>query len=167
MWYSRKVVVIETVAGFGLWLLPREMGRGHRYLGVDIDCTVLQFLSFLGIAQPGRFGGGGVLCWIEETIQLSSFASWLDLCVGRCAPLHDRHTISRAGSTFGSRFHGLPCGCLAAGNCLDLRSIACALAGRRLLVRLIVVISAVTSPSGRGRVLGPGEGNTRCQETCI
>lgn len=44
MWYSRKVIVVETLAGFGLWLLPPKMAA---VVGVGIFFSIAFFSNIL------------------------------------------------------------------------------------------------------------------------
>jgi hypothetical protein len=44
MWYSRGIVVVETIAGFGLWLLPP---RSAAILGVTLLAGIALFSNFL------------------------------------------------------------------------------------------------------------------------
>ena len=59
MWYSRIVVVIETVAGFGLWLLPPKWAAGLAVLlliSIAVFSNVYLFsvlLSLVGLAAVG------------------------------------------------------------------------------------------------------------------
>jgi hypothetical protein len=59
MWYSRKVIVIETVAGFGLWLLPARWAAGlaiFLLISIAIISNFYLFsvlLSLVGLAAVG------------------------------------------------------------------------------------------------------------------
>lgn len=59
MWYSRKVVVLETVAGFGLWLLPPRVAAGvaiFLLVSIAVFSNFLLFsvlLSVVGLAAVG------------------------------------------------------------------------------------------------------------------
>ena len=43
-WYSRKVVALETIAGFGLWLAPPRLAAG---LAIFIFVSIAMFSNFL------------------------------------------------------------------------------------------------------------------------
>ncbi len=59
MWYSRQVVVIETVAGFGLWLLPPRWAASVAMLILTSIALLSNFLLFsvlsclIGLAAVG------------------------------------------------------------------------------------------------------------------
>ncbi len=61
MWYSRIVVVIETVAGFGLWLLPPKWAAGlavFLLISIAVFSNVYLFsvlLSLVGLSAVGFF----------------------------------------------------------------------------------------------------------------
>ncbi len=61
MWYSRKVVVIETVAGFGLWLLPPKWAAGTAIallmsIAIFSNFYLISVLfSLVGLAAVGFF----------------------------------------------------------------------------------------------------------------
>lgn len=44
MWYSRQVVIVETLAGFGLWLLP---ARWAAAVGIVLLASIALFSNFL------------------------------------------------------------------------------------------------------------------------
>ncbi len=61
MWYSRKVVVIETLCGFGLWLLPARLAA---LIGILVFMSIAIFsnlylfsvmFALLGVASVGLF----------------------------------------------------------------------------------------------------------------
>lgn len=60
-WYSRKVIVIETLCGFGLWLLPARWAAG---IAIFVMTSIIVFsnyhlssvlLSLIGLAAAGFF----------------------------------------------------------------------------------------------------------------
>ena len=60
-WYSRKVVLVETVCGFGLWLLPPRLAA---LIGLLVFTSIALFSNYylfsvmfalLGIASVGLF----------------------------------------------------------------------------------------------------------------
>ncbi len=64
MWYSRKVVVLETVAGFGLWLLPARWAAAVAVILLSSIALLSNFLLFsvlssvIGLASVGFFVNG-------------------------------------------------------------------------------------------------------------
>lgn len=64
MWYSRQVVVIETVAGFGLWLLPPRWAAGAAMVILTSIALLSNFLLFsvlsclIGLAAVGLLANG-------------------------------------------------------------------------------------------------------------
>ena len=64
MWYSRKVIVVETLCGFGLWMLPPRWAAG---IAVTVLTSIALFsnfnlfsvlLSLIGLAATGFFVPG-------------------------------------------------------------------------------------------------------------
>jgi hypothetical protein len=61
MWYSRKVVVIETIAGLGLWALPPRLAAGIGVIVLSSIALLSNFLLFsvlfavIGLASVGFF----------------------------------------------------------------------------------------------------------------
>lgn len=62
-WYSRKVIVIETIAGFGLWLLPAKWAASIAMVVLMSIALLSNFylfsvlLSLVGLAAAGFFAG--------------------------------------------------------------------------------------------------------------
>ncbi len=61
MWYSRKVIIIETVAGLGLWLLPPKWAAATAVILLTSIALLSNFLLFsvllslIGLAAVGFF----------------------------------------------------------------------------------------------------------------
>ena len=67
-WYSRKVIVVETMAGFGLWLLPAKWAASIAMVVLMSIALLSNFylfsvlLSLVGLAAAGFFAASKKPC---------------------------------------------------------------------------------------------------------
>ena len=73
-WYSRNVIIVETVCGSGLMVAAATLGRSHRNRGSNFDCGVFELATVFRPDEPDRPGVGRTVRTQASTSLVKSVA---------------------------------------------------------------------------------------------